>query len=153
MNEQKSPRGLFCEENRETVGSAALGGHVKMSIYFCYIELTLSKKNKMAVKVATEDNFEETVLSNEKLAVVHFKADWCGPCKIMVHILEKFSEEYQGRVDILSLDVDANENIAMRYGLSTIPTFIIFKNGRWDEQLRGPMSRSQLRDKIEWHLI
>ena len=106
----------------------------------------------MAVKTVTDENFDEAINIDNKLVAVYFKANWSGPCRMMKPMIENLSEEYEGRVDMLSMDVDGSGFIMSKYGVSTIPTIVLFKNGEVEEQLRGLMSPSQLSNKIEKHL-
>lgn len=77
----------------------------------------------------TSENFENEVLKSDIPVMVDFYADWCGPCKMMGPVVEELASEYEGRVKIGKLNVDENGDIAMRYGVMSIPTLIIFKKG------------------------
>ena len=80
-------------------------------------------------KVFTSENFEMEVLKSEIPVMVDFYADWCGPCKMMGPIVEELAVEYEGKVKIGKLNVDTSGDIALKYGVMSIPTLIVFKKG------------------------
>jgi len=88
----------------------------------------------MAIKVATDATFEELVLKNDKPVVVDFWAVWCGPCKLVAPEMEKLAEKYDGIVDVVKVDVDANPGLSQAYQIMSIPTIAYFKPG---DQPRG----------------
>ncbi len=81
--------------------------------------------------------------------VVDFYADWCGPCKIVAPIMEKLADEYNGKAKFTKLDVDDNPTIANQYGIMSIPTLIVFKNGKPSERFVGAAPVQSYRDIIE----
>ena len=92
------------------------------------------------------------VISSEKwaeveaqdFAVVDFNATWCGPCKMMAPIVAEIAEEFDGKVKVGKCDVDDNEELAQRFGIMSIPTFILFKNGKQDKIIVGGRSKEDL---------
>ena len=88
----------------------------------------------MAIQHATDETFERLVLESEKPVVVDFWATWCGPCRMVAPELEKLAEKYEGVVDVVKVDVDANPMISGAFGIQSIPTIAFFKPG---EQPRG----------------
>ncbi len=106
------------------------------------------KGGKMEYKFTTE-NFETEVLQSDIPVLVDFYADWCGPCKMMAPVVEKLAEELEGRVRVGKLNVDESMQIAQQYRVSSIPTFIIFKNGKPEASYLGAMSQADLKDKVE----
>ena len=81
------------------------------------------------IKHATDATFEDLVLKNDKPVVVDFWAEWCGPCRMVAPEIEKLGEKYAGSVEVRKLDVDANPQTAMRYGIMSIPTVALFAPG------------------------
>jgi thioredoxin 1 len=98
----------------------------------------------------TSDNFTKTVQDND-VTLVDFWAPWCGPCKQMMPIVEALSEEMDS-VTIGKVNVDENKDLAQEYGVMSIPTFIIFKDGEKVEQFSGSMSKEDLKGKLEAHV-
>ena len=82
----------------------------------------------MALEI-TDASFEETVLKSDKPVMVDFWAAWCGPCRMVVPIIDDLSNEYEGKAVIGKLDVDANQEFAAKYGVRNIPTVLIFNQG------------------------
>ena len=80
-------------------------------------------------KKFTTENFSTEVLASDKVVLVDFYADWCGPCRMVAPVVEQIAEEYADRAVVGKLNVDENEEIAVRYGVMSIPTLIAFKNG------------------------
>ena len=96
----------------------------------------------MKIKLSTE-NFEKEVLKSEKPVLVDFYADWCGPCNAMAPVIEELAKELEGKVKVGKINVDENPDIAVEYNVMSIPTLIVFKNGKEEKRLVG------LRDKEE----
>jgi thioredoxin 1 len=100
----------------------------------------------------TDKTFEEVVLKADLPTVVDFWAVWCGPCKMIAPVLEEIAREYDGQLQVTKLDVDHNSQSAMQYGVMSIPTLIVFKNGQPVERIVGFMPRQKLLSKITPHL-
>ncbi len=83
----------------------------------------------MAIQHATDETFEQLVLKNERPVVVDFWATWCGPCKIVAPEMEKIAEKYEGAVDVVKVDVDANPRISQAFNIMSIPTIAFFRPG------------------------
>lgn len=96
----------------------------------------------------TDDNFETEALKSDVPVLVDFWAAWCGPCKMIVPIVEELAEEYDGKVKIGKLDVDANQQTAIKYGVRSIPTVLLFKDGEVKETIIGAVSKQMFVDKI-----
>lgn len=88
-------------------------------------------------KKFTTENFSTEVLASDKVVLVDFYADWCGPCRMVAPVVEQIAEEYADRAVVGKLNVDENEEIAVRYGVMSIPTLIAFKNGEVAGKLVG----------------
>lgn len=97
----------------------------------------------------TTANFEEEVLKSELPVLVDFYADWCGPCKMMGPIVKEMADIYDGKMKIGKLNIDEEMEIAQKYRVMSIPTFIIFKNGQVMETTVGGMPKNELENKIK----
>ena len=97
----------------------------------------------------TSSNFDSEVLGADIPVLVDFYADWCGPCKMMAPIVESLAESYEGKVKVGKCNIDEEMDIAQRYRVMSIPTFIIFKDGQAVETSVGAMSREELENKIK----
>ena len=98
----------------------------------------------------TSANFDASVLSNSDLVIVDFWAPWCGPCKLMGPIMEELAGELP-EVAFSKVNVDDHSDIAQRYNILSIPTFLIFKGGQVVDQFSGSMAKDALKAKIEKH--
>ncbi len=102
--------------------------------------------------VLTDSSFEQTVEKGSGVTLVDFWAEWCGPCKQIAPIVEQIASENEGKITVGKLDVDANGDTAMKFGVMSIPTLILFKNGEPVERLVGFRPKEQLMAKIRPHL-
>jgi thioredoxin 1 len=100
----------------------------------------------------TDSNFEET-LKNNKLFFVDFWANWCGPCRALAPTIVELSNEYYGKVLIGKLDVDENPVTAEKFQVFSIPTMIVFKNGKEAERLVGLCPKNKIGDTLQKHLM
>jgi thioredoxin 1 len=96
----------------------------------------------------TDDNFEDTVLNSDTPIVVDFWAEWCGPCKMIAPTLEQLADEYVGTFKVGKLNVDDNRETAMKYGIRSIPTLLVIKEGDVAGQIIGAHPKDTLKDKI-----
>ena len=99
-------------------------------------------------KTATDATFAEMV-GEDTPTLVDFWAEWCGPCKMMEGPLNEIAGEQSGKLNVVKLNVDENQATAMQYGVMSIPTMIVFKNGEEIKRLVGARSRSQLESELE----
>jgi len=97
----------------------------------------------------TDQNFEAEVLKSEKPVLVDFWAAWCGPCQMMGPIIEELAKEMGNKYKVGKLNVDENRETAARYGIMSIPTLIIFKNGKPVKQLVGVQAKENLKGELE----
>ena len=102
--------------------------------------------------VVTDDTFEDMVIEADQPTVVDFWAVWCGPCKMIAPVLEEIATEYDSQLQVAKLDVDSNGQTAMKYGVMSIPTLILFKSGQPVERIVGFMPKEKLLSKLTPHL-
>ena len=100
----------------------------------------------------SDDSFEADVLQSDKPALVDFWAEWCGPCKMIAPMLDEAANEYADKMSVVKLNVDENPNIAQKFGIRSIPTLILFKDGAVQAQKLGAMSKSQLTEFLDTNL-
>ena len=93
------------------------------------------------ILTVTDDNFEESVLKSDVPVLVDFWASWCGPCRMVAPLLEEIAVEMDGKVKIGKLNVDEHQAIASKFQVSSIPTFILFKNGEASDRMLGAMPK------------
>ncbi|MCS7338244.1 MAG: thioredoxin [Verrucomicrobiae bacterium] len=97
----------------------------------------------------TKENFTKEVLESPTPVLVDFSADWCGPCKMLGPVLDELADEYVGRVKICKVDVDTEQELAARFGVTSIPTLLFFKSGQVVEQMRGLKSKRVLKESLD----
>ena len=102
----------------------------------------------------TDQNFQQEVEQNQGVVLVDFSAEWCGPCRVMGPIIEELAGEFKDRpgLKIGKLNIDENSAIAEKYGIMSIPTLILFKNGKKTEQLVGLQDKESLKNLINKNL-
>lgn len=99
------------------------------------------------MKILNKENFD-AVIDGNPLVLVDFYADWCGPCRMMAPVVEELAKELEGKIVVAKLNVDENPDIAARFQIFSIPTFIIFKNSKPDQKIVGAVGKDGLIDKI-----
>ena len=95
------------------------------------------------------DEFQATVLDSKTPVFVDFWAEWCGPCHMIAPVVEELAEEYDGKFSFTKVDVDANPNTAMQFGIRSIPTMLLFKDGKVADQVIGAVPKAMLKSKID----
>ena len=105
----------------------------------------------MAVEL-TDANFQTNVLESDKLTVIDFWAEWCGPCRAISPVIEELSKEYQGKVTVGKVNVDHNPNLSVNYGITSIPAILFIKGGKVVDKQIGAVPKSVLDKKIQAHL-
>jgi len=103
----------------------------------------------MPAKHVTKDNFEQEVLKAETPVMVDFYADWCGPCKMAAPIIDKLAEEFSGKVKIVKVNVDENQEIAQQFQVMSIPTVVTFKEGKEADRKVGFPGEAGYRTLVE----
>jgi thioredoxin len=96
----------------------------------------------------TDDNFENEVIKSDKPVLIDFWAVWCGPCKIIAPVVEELATEYEGKIKVGKLDVDENQQSSIKYGVRSIPTLLIFKDGKVKDTIIGAVPKSQIVQKL-----
>ena len=99
--------------------------------------------------VATDDNFEGEVLKSDKPVLIDFWAPWCGPCKAIGPVVEELAGQFKDSVKIMKLNVDENQKTSLNYGVRSIPTLILFKDGKVLDTLIGLVPQKRLEDFIK----
>ena len=102
----------------------------------------------MATKNVTDENFETEVLKADKLTLVDFWAEWCGPCKMLTPIISELADDFDGKVIISKVNVDSAPSIAQKYSIRSIPSILFFKNGAVEEQLVGAVPKEDITKMI-----
>jgi thioredoxin 1 len=101
------------------------------------------------ILVLTQDNFETEVLQSSQPVLVDFWAEWCGPCKAIAPILDELAHDYDGKVRIGKVDIDQHQALAAQYGITAIPTLLLFKQGQVVDQIRGLRSKKDLKNSLD----
>lgn len=102
-----------------------------------------------AVLEVTDDNFDEQVLKSDVPVLVDFWAEWCMPCRMVAPTIDELAKEYAGKVKVGKLDTDANRNVPVQYGISAIPTIILFKDGEVAHKFVGVTSKQDFAAELD----
>ena len=100
----------------------------------------------------TDGNFGQEIEKSNGLAIIDFWAAWCGPCRMVAPVIEQLATEYEGKVRVGKLDVDANQQTAMRFNIRSIPSILFFKDGKHIDTVVGAVPKAMLERKIQEHL-
>ena len=98
----------------------------------------------MSVLKITAENFENEVIQSEKTVLIDFYADWCGPCKMMSPIIDEIAEEVGEKVKVGKINTDENMALAEKFGIMSIPTIMVFKNGNVDKTFSGVTAKEEI---------
>lgn len=101
------------------------------------------------VKELTDGNFDQEVLEDAGVVLVDFWAPWCGPCRMVGPIVEELAREYEGRVKVGKVNTDQNQALAMKYQIMSIPTIMVFKNGKPVDQVVGALPKQTLQRRLD----
>ena len=104
------------------------------------------------IRHITDASFPTDVLEAEKPVLVDYWAEWCGPCKMLSPILDELSKSYDGRVQIAKMNVDVNRDVPAKYGIRSIPTLMLFKDGQLAATKVGALNKAQLTAFLDSHL-
>ena len=105
----------------------------------------------MSVMHITKANYDELVKNSDKPVLLDFWAEWCGPCRMLAPIVDEIANEYKGKVNVGKVNVDDERELAMRYGISSIPTLMLFKNGEVVKKSVGYAPKSELEEMLRQH--
>ena len=97
---------------------------------------------------ATDQNFRTEIVESDKVALVDFWATWCGPCMMLGPVIDELANDYEGKAVIAKLNVDENPGIAAKYGIRSIPSLLLFKNGQVVDQILGVLPKNQISKKL-----
>ncbi len=100
----------------------------------------------------TDDNFQSEIGSADGLTMVDFWAAWCGPCRMVGPIVEQLADEYEGKIKVGKLDVDANQQVASQFNIRSIPSILFFKDGKLVDTVVGAVPKPHLEKKIQEHM-
>lgn len=96
----------------------------------------------------TDENFEQEVVNSDLPVLIDFWAVWCGPCKAIAPIVEELADEYNGKVKFGKLDVDNNQQTSIKYGVRSIPTLLLFKEGKLKDTIIGAVPKAHITQKL-----
>ncbi len=102
-----------------------------------------------APMAVTDNDFEQEVLESETPVLVDFWAEWCAPCKMVAPVIDDLAEEYDGKIKFTKVDVDVNPQTAMKYGIRSIPTLLVFKGGSPVDQVVGAVPKAVIKKSLD----
>lgn len=106
----------------------------------------------MSTKAVTDATFDTEVLKSDVPVLVDFWAEWCGPCRALAPKLEELASEWNGKAQVVKVNIDENRESAAKFGVRSIPTMILFKNGEEVEQIIGNVAKEDIASKVNPHI-
>ncbi|MFB6276084.1 MAG: thiol reductase thioredoxin [Cyanobacteria bacterium SW_9_44_58] len=106
----------------------------------------------VATAEVTDSSFQQEVLESDMTVLVDFWAPWCGPCRMVAPVVDEISEQYEGQVKVVKVNTDENPNVASQYGIRSIPTLMIFKDGQRVDMVVGAVPKTTLANTLEKYL-
>ena len=106
----------------------------------------------VATAEVTDNSFQQEVLESTMTVLVDFWAPWCGPCRMVAPVVEEISDQYDGQVKVVKVNTDENPNVASQYGIRSIPTLMIFKDGQRVDMVVGAVPKTTLANTLEKYL-
>ena len=103
----------------------------------------------MSVLKITSENYKKEVLESDKKVLIDFYADWCGPCRMMSPIIEEISEELENNIKVGKINVDENQELAMEYGVMSIPTLVIIDKGQVIKSFVGVRDKNEIKEALK----
>ena len=116
------------------------------------MEKSTEKETKQYVSQVTDSSFNEDVLQSDIPVLVDFWAPWCGPCKMVAPVVSEIAQQFKDKVKVVKLNTDENPNTASKYGIRSIPTLMIFKEGKRVDMVVGAVPKTTLASTLEKHL-
>ena len=105
-----------------------------------------------AAAQVTDENFKKEVLESEVPVLVDFWAPWCGPCRMVAPVVDEIAQQYDGKIKVVKLNTDENPSVASQYGIRSIPTLMLFKDGQRVDMVVGAVPKSTLATTVEKHI-
>ena len=105
-----------------------------------------------AAAAVTDATFDTEVLNSEVPVLVDFWAPWCGPCRMVAPVVDEIAQQYEGQIKVVKLNTDENPNVASKYGIRSIPTLMIFKDGQRVDMVVGAVPQTTLANALEQHI-
>jgi thioredoxin 1 len=106
----------------------------------------------MSAAVVTDDNFEQEVIGSGVPVLVDFWAPWCGPCRMVAPVVDEIAEQFAGKIKVVKVNTDENPGVASKYGIRSIPTLMIFKEGQRVDMVVGAVPKTTLASTLEKHI-
>jgi thioredoxin 1 len=120
--------------------------------FVLHLLTTRKFKNTIMALEFTDANFQQTVIESDKLSVIDFWAEWCGPCRAIGPVIEELAAQYEGKVNIGKVNVDVNPNLSMNFGITSIPAILFVKGGQVVDKQIGAVPKAVLDKKIQSHM-